>query len=199
LHRKFRKPLIIMTPKSLLRHKRAVSKLADFGPGSQFHRVMYCDQVPSAPKDAKQVVLCSGKIYYDLLDEREKRGITDVHFLRLEQIYPFPADALISELKAYKHCHIVWCQEEPRNMGAWAFVADFMEDIGAAIGSEYPRPRYAGRPSAASPATGSAKRHQAEQAKLIDDALTIGLPHLSRIATRKAEEVAAKSNKRART
>ncbi|MHA1599640.1 MAG: 2-oxoglutarate dehydrogenase E1 component [Alphaproteobacteria bacterium] len=195
MRRKFRKPLIVMTPKSLLRHKRAVSKLADFGPGSCFHRVMYCDEIPSDPKDAKQVVLCSGKVYYDLLEEREKRGVTDVHFLRLEQIYPFPADALISELEAYRHCHMVWCQEEPRNMGAWSFVADFMEDIGAAVGAEHPRPRYAGRPSAASPATGSAKRHQIEQARLIDDALTIGKPHLSRIATRKAEEAAAKACK----
>jgi len=90
---------------------------------------------------------------------------------------------------------MVWCQEEPRNMGAWSFVADFMEDIGAAIKAKYPRPRYAGRPSAASPATGSAKRHQEEQAKLIDDALAIGKPHLSRIATRKAEEAAAKAGK----
>ncbi len=195
LHRKFRKPLIVMTPKSLLRHKRAVSNLVDFGPGSTFHRVMHCDEVPSDPKDAKQVVLCSGRVYYDLLEEREKRGVTDVHFLRLEQIYPFPADALISELEPYRHCHIVWCQEEPRNMGAWSFVADFMEDIGAAVGAMHPRPRYAGRPSAASPATGSAKRHQAEQARLIDDALTIGKPHLSRIATRKAEETAAKARK----
>jgi len=195
LHRNFRKPLIIMTPKSLLRHKRAVSKLADFGPGSGFHRVMHCDVLPSDPKDAKQVVLCSGKVYYDLVEERERRGVTDVHFLRMEQIYPFPADALIGELAPYRHCHIVWCQEEPRNMGAWSFVADFMEDITAEIGAEHPRPRYAGRPSTASPATGSAKRHQKEQAKLIDDALTIGKPHLSRIATRKAEEAAALASK----
>ncbi len=198
LHRKFRKPLIVMTPKSLLRHKRAVSKLADFGPGSGFHRVMHCDELPSDPKDAKQVVLCSGKVYYDLLEEREKRGITDVHFLRLEQIYPFPADALIGELEPYRHCHIVWCQEEPRNMGAWSFVADFMEDITAAVDAKYPRPRYAGRASAASPATGSAKRHQAEQARLIDDALTVGKPHLSRIATRRAEEAAAVAGKQAK-
>jgi len=195
MHRKFRKPLIIMTPKSLLRHKRAVSKLADFGPGSGFHRVMHCDALPGAPKDAKQVVLCSGKVYYDLIEEREKRGVTDVHILRVEQLYPFPADALIGELEPYRHCHIVWCQEEPRNMGAWSFVADLMEDISAHIGAKHPRPRYAGRPSAASPATGSAKRHQAEQARLIDDALSIGKLHISRIATRKAEEATAMASK----
>ncbi len=188
LHRDFRKPLIIMTPKSLLRHKRAVSKLTDFGPGSTFHRIMYCDEQPSEPQDVKQVVLCSGKVYYDLVEEREKRGVTDVHFLRMEQIYPFPADALAAELERYKHCHIVWCQEEPRNMGAWGFVIDFIEEIARDIGVKHPRPRYAGRPSAASPATGLASRHLAEQIRLVDDALAIGKPSLSRIASRKAQE-----------
>ncbi len=199
LHRDFRKPLIIMTPKSLLRHKRAVSKLTDFGPGSTFHRLMYCDQLPSAAKDAKQIVLCSGKVYYDLLEAREANKITGVHFLRMEQIYPFPTDALVTELETYKHCHIVWCQEEPRNMGAWGFVADFIEDIARDIGAKYPRPRYAGRPSAASPATGLASRHKAEQASLIEDALTIGKPSLGRIASRKAQlaEKTGKTRKRA--
>jgi 2-oxoglutarate dehydrogenase E1 component len=187
MHRNFRKPLIIMTPKSLLRHKRAVSKLADMGPGSSFHRVMYCDELPSDPKDAKQVVLCSGKIYYDLFEEREKRRLKDVHLLRLEQIYPFPADALATELEPYRHCHIVWCQEEPRNMGAWPFVAEFIREVAAEAGVEDPRLRYAGRASAGSPATGQAKRHQVEQAALIDDALTVGKRVLGRIASRKAE------------
>jgi 2-oxoglutarate dehydrogenase E1 component len=191
LHRDFRKPLIIMTPKSLLRHKRAVSKLSDFGPGSTFHRVMYCDERPSDPKDAKQVVLCTGKVYYDLVEEQEKRGIKDVHLLRLEQLYPFPTDAVLSELEPYKHCHIVWCQEEPRNMGAWSFVADFIEEVALEIGAKYTRPRYAGRPSAASPATGQASRHVAEQARLVDDALTVGKLALGRIATRKAQEAAS--------
>ena len=191
MHRDFRKPLIIMTPKSLLRHKRAVSKLSDFGPGSTFHRVMYCDERPSDPKDAKQVVLCTGKVYYDLVDEQEKRGIKDVHLLRLEQLYPFPTDAVMSELEPYKHCHIVWCQEEPRNMGAWSYVADFIEEVGVELGAKHPRPRYAGRPSAASPATGQASRHHAEQARLVEDALTVGKPSLGRIATRKAQEAAS--------
>jgi 2-oxoglutarate dehydrogenase E1 component len=194
IHRKFRKPLIVMTPKSLLRHKRAVSRLADFGPGSTFHRVMYCDVLPSDPRDAKQIVLCSGKVYYDLLEEREKRGITDVHFLRLEQIYPFPESALAGELEPYKHCHLVWCQEEPRNMGAWDFVEDFIEEIAADIDMAHSRPRYAGRRTASSPATGLGKRHQAEQAALIDDALTIGKPALGRIASRKAEYASAVRN-----
>ncbi len=187
LKRDFRKPLIVMTPKSLLRHKRCVSNLADFGPGSSFHRVMYCDDVPSKPKDAKQVVICTGKVYYDLVEEREKRGIKDVHFLRLEQLYPFPADALAMELEPYRNCDIVWCQEEPRNMGAWSHVCEFIEEVAAEMGFKNPRPRYAGRPSAASPATGQNARHLAEQAALLDDALTIGRKAMGRIASRKAE------------
>ena len=194
LHREFRKPLVVLTPKSLLRHKRCVSKLADLGPGSSFHRVMYCDQVPSDPKDAKQVVMCSGKLYYDLLEEREKRGVTDVHFLRLEQLYPFPADALAAELAAYQHCELVWCQEEPRNMGAWGFVNSFIEEIAEEAGCKIPRPRYAGRSSAASPATGSNARHHKEQAALIDDALTVGRKAVKRIAAKKAEFDAKSAN-----
>lgn len=191
MHRNFRKPLIVMTPKSLLRHKRAVSTLDGFVPGSTFHRVLYCDDVPSAPKEAKQVVLCSGKVYYDLLEAREERGIKDVHFLRLEQLYPFPADALAEELKPYSHCHLVWCQEEPRNMGAWGFVEEFIEEVARELGFERPQPRYAGRAAAASPATGQASRHRAQQEALIEDALTIGKERMSRIATRKAEQARA--------
>ncbi len=187
MRRGFRKPLVVMTPKSLLRHKRCVSPLEHFGSGSTFHRVMYCDQLPSDPKQAKQVVLCTGKVYYDLLEEREKRGIADVHFLRLEQLYPFPADALAAELEPYRHCELVWCQEEPRNMGAWAFANAFIEEVAEEVGCKNPRPRYAGRSSAASPATGSNQRHRAEQAELIDDALTLGKVALKRIAARKAE------------
>ena len=191
LHRDFRKPLIVMSPKSLLRHKRCVSKIADMGPDTSFHRVMYCDEIPSPKEEAKQVVLCTGKVYYDLLEEREKRGANEVHFLRLEQIYPFPADALAQELEPYKHCDLVWCQEEPRNMGAWSFASTFIEEVAEYVGVENPRPRYAGRKSAGSPATGSNKRHHKEQAALIDDALTLGKKAMSRIETRKADEAAA--------
>jgi len=187
LHREFRKPLIVFTPKSLLRHKRCVSDLAMFGPDSCFHRVLFCDNRPGDPSDAKQVVLCSGKVYYDLLEEREKRGITDIHFLRLEQLYPFPVDALAQELAPYKGCDLVWCQEEPRNMGPWSFVASFIEEVAEEIGFSKPRPRYAGRSSAASPATGSHKRHLAEQAALIDDALTLGKKRMGRIETRRVQ------------
>ncbi len=185
IQREFRKPLVIFTPKSLLRHKRCVSKLAEFGPGSSFHRVMYCDDLPCEPKDAKQVVLCSGKVYYDLQAERERLGANQVHILRLEQLYPFPADALAAEFEKYKHCELVWCQEEPRNMGPWSFVSPFIEEIAEEAGVKNPRPRYAGRLSAASPATGSFGRHQDEQMALVDDALTLGKKSLSRIAARK--------------
>src|SRR5690606_8836928 len=155
-----------------------------------FHRVLYCDQRPSEPKDAKQVALCSGKVYYDLLEEREKRGITDIHFLRLEQLYPFPVDALAQELAPYTHCDLVWCQEEPRNMGPWSHVGEFIEEVATEAGFANPRPRYAGRASAASPATGSHKRHVEEQAALVDDALTLGKKPVGRIQSRRAHSEA---------
>ena len=185
LHRDFRKPLVIFTPKSLLRHKRCVSHFERFGPDATFHRVLHEIPLPGDPKDARQVVLCSGKVYYDLIEERETRGITDIHVIRMEQLYPFPADALIEELTPYAHCELVWCQEEPRNMGAWMFLEGFLEGVAQEAGFQQPRPRYAGRRAAASPATGIAAWHKREQAQLLDEALTVGLPHLSRIQTRK--------------
>ncbi|WP_022728555.1 2-oxoglutarate dehydrogenase E1 component [Fodinicurvata sediminis] len=199
VHRDFRKPLVVMTPKSLLRHKRCVSTLEEFTGKSTFHRVLPAPQQPSQPKDAKQVVLCSGKVYYDLLDELEKRKLKDIHLIRLEQLYPFPVDGLATELEPYKHCDIVWCQEEPRNMGAWSVVESFIEEVATDVGFKNPRPRYAGRRSAASPATGSFKRHEAEQAQLIDEAFTKGLKRTGRIGTRRAmdEEKAKQSAKQA--
>jgi len=193
VHRDFRKPLVVMTPKSLLRHKRCVSTLADMSGDSSFHRVMYQDVLPSKPKEARQIVLCSGKVYYDLLEEQEKHVVKDVHILRLEQLYPFPWDALQQELEPYKHCELVWCQEEPRNMGAWSFVETFIEEAAAEIGFKNPRPRYAGRRSAASPATGSFQRHVKEQSALLEDALTVGLPRMGRIGTRRAADESAKA------
>ncbi len=186
LHRSFRKPLIVMAPKSLLRHKAAVSRLSDLATGSHFHRVLYCDELPSEPDDARQVVLCSGKVYYDLLEERKRRGITDVHFLRLEQLYPFPSDALSDLLTPYRHCHLVWCQEEPRNMGAWASVSEFIEEVVAERRFSHPVLRYAGQSAAASPAMGFAEHHEREQRALLDEALTVGLSPIGRIASRKA-------------
>jgi 2-oxoglutarate dehydrogenase E1 component len=171
--RAFRKPLIVMTPKSLLRHKLCVSKLKDMGPGTSFHRVLYDEETLCPDEDVKRVVLCSGKVYYDLLEERSRRGLKEVFFLRLEQLYPFPYRALNRELSRFPHADVVWCQEEPVNMGAWSFVAPRLEDVLRRIRGDCERPAYAGRPEAASPATGLFNQHVAEQKKLVDAALTL--------------------------
>jgi len=173
VRRNFRKPLVIMTPKSLLRHKLCVSKLEDFGPGTSFHRVLYDNETLCEDKDVKRVVLCSGKVYYDLYEARAERGIRDVFFLRMEQLYPFPQKALSEQLSRFKDAEIVWCQEEPENGGAWSFVDRRLEKVLTEIGSKHTRPRYVGRPEAASPATGSGKRHRREQEQLIDEALAL--------------------------
>ncbi len=192
IHRGFRKPLVVMTPKSLLRHKRCVSAIDDLLPGTSFHRVMPCQVKRQDPSVVRQLVLCTGKVYYDLVEEREKRDLRQVQFVRLEQLYPFPAEALSEILKDYTHCDLVWCQEEPRNMGAWSFVSTFIEEVAEELGFDRPRPRYAGRKTAASPATGSGKGHVIEQAGLLDDALSLGKKAVSRIQTRKAEEIEAR-------
>ncbi|MEM7722468.1 MAG: 2-oxoglutarate dehydrogenase E1 component, partial [Pseudomonadota bacterium] len=180
IHRSFRKPLVIMTPKSLLRHKLAISAAEDFTTGSSFHRVLWDDAEKGnsdtklkKDKDIKRVVISSGKVYYDLLEERDARGINDVYLLRLEQFYPFPALSLVKELERFKGAEIVWCQEEPKNQGAWTFVEPNLEWVLTRIGAKNPRPRYAGRAASASPATGLASQHKAQQAALVNDALTI--------------------------
>ena len=172
VRRNFRKPLVVMTPKSLLRHKLCVSNLDSFGPGTTFHRVLYDNEKLCEDKEVKRVVLCSGKVYYDLYEERAQQGIRDVFFLRLEQLYPFPHQALIEELGRFPDAEIIWCQEEPQNMGAWTFVDRRLEGVLTEIGAKQTRPRYVGRPEAASPATGSLARHRKEQAALVADALT---------------------------
>jgi 2-oxoglutarate dehydrogenase E1 component len=168
-----------MTPKSLLRHKRAVSRLDEMGPGATFHRLLWDDAqllpdekiklVPDA--DIRRVVLCSGKVYFDLYEEREKRGIDDIYLMRVEQLHPFPTKALVHELSRFKQAEIVWCQEEPRNMGAWFFVDTFIEWVLNQIGAKHRRPRYAGRPAAAATATGLMSRHLAQLKSLFDEAL----------------------------
>jgi 2-oxoglutarate dehydrogenase E1 component len=180
LHRSFRKPLVLMTPKSLLRHKLAISDASDFTTGSSFHRVLWDDaekghsDTTLAPDDKiKRVVISSGKVYFDLLEERDSRGIDDVYLLRLEQFYPFPALALMKELERFKGAEIVWCQEEPKNQGAWTFVEPNLEWVLTRIGASHTRPRYAGRSASASPATGLASQHKAQQSALVNDALTI--------------------------
>ena len=177
VRRNFRKPLILMTPKSLLRHKLAVSRLDEFGPGATFHRVLWDDAQNGGTfrlvKDAevRRVVLCSGKLYYELHEERNKRELANVQILRLEQLYPFPAQAMANELSRFGEADIVWCQEEPQNMGAWTFAKPHIESVLKEIGANCETVRYAGRPEAASPATGMLKRHLREQAALIDEAL----------------------------
>jgi 2-oxoglutarate dehydrogenase E1 component len=177
LKRDIRKPLILMTPKSLLRHKRAVSKLGEFAIGASFHRILP-DNAETAPggtiglvEDTKirRVVLCSGKVYYDLFEEREKRGINDIYLLRVEQLYPFPLKALVSALARFKAAEIFWCQEEPKNMGAWSFVDPYLEWVLSQAGGKTKRPLYAGRPAAASPATGMLSKHVAQLLAFMDE------------------------------
>ncbi len=178
--RDFRKPLILMTPKSLLRHKRAVSALSEFGPESTFHRLLWDDAEAPGPKKTtvtlapddkiRRVVLCSGKIYYDLLEDREKRQINDVYLLRLEQLYPFPAKALFDELSRFPNADIVWCQEEPKNMGAWSFVQPYVDWVLDQMGRANDRPIYAGRPASASTASGLMRKHLQELADLLETA-----------------------------
>ena len=180
LHRSFRKPLVLMTPKSLLRHKLAVSKREEFTTGSSFHRVLW-DDAQHGNSDTKlvkddkikRVVMCSGKVYYDLLEERDARGINDVYILRFEQFYPFPAQSAVKELERFKNAEMVWCQEEPKNQGAWTFIEPNLEWVLTRIKAKNERPAYAGRATSASPATGLASTHKAQQAALVDDALTI--------------------------
>ncbi len=179
LKRDFRKPLILMTPKSLLRHKRAVSTLSEMSGESSFHRLLWDDaqMLPDQPiklvKDSKirRVVMCSGKVYFDLYEEREKRGIDDIYLLRVEQLYPFPAKALITELSRFRNAEMVWCQEEPKNMGAWSFIDPYLEWVLAHIDAKHQRVRYTGRPAAASPATGLMSKHLAQLEAFLEDAL----------------------------
>jgi len=178
LHRKFRKPLIIMTPKSLLRHKRCVNSLSDLGSGSTFHRVLWDDadlkdnpfQLRSDDK-IKRVVICSGKVYYDLLEARERAGKKDTYLLRVEQLYPFPSRPLVKEIKRFPNAEIVWCQEEPRNMGAWTFMEPRLESVLTHFKHKHKRASYVGRPESASTATGSAKRHADQQNQLVKEGL----------------------------
>jgi 2-oxoglutarate dehydrogenase E1 component len=186
IHRNFRKPLVIMTPKSLLRHKRCVSTLAAMGPGSSFHRVLWDDADKTARPEGeisqsstvlksdgeiRRVVLCTGKVYYDLLEARETKGVDDVYLMRVEQLYPFPFKALLAELARFPQAEIVWCQEEPRNMGYWTFVEPNIEFVLGKLEGVAQRPVYVGRQPSASTATGIAAKHKHQQETLVDEAL----------------------------
>ena len=180
IHRPFRKPLILMTPKSLLRHKKAVSSLADLAEGSSFHRILHDDgqthpdragiQVkPDA--EIKKVVLCSGKVYYDLLDAREKAARDDIYILRLEQFYPWPMQSMRKELGRFPNAELIWCQEEPKNMGGWTFVDPWIELTLERSDTKMKRARYVGRPASASTAAGLMSRHLKELQTFLGEAM----------------------------
>jgi 2-oxoglutarate dehydrogenase E1 component len=180
IHRDFRKPLIVFTPKSLLRHKRCVSTLADMGAGTSFHRLLWDDgemnngltTIAVKPDDQiRRVVMCSGKVYYDLLEEREKRGIEDIYLLRLEQFYPWPMRSVITELNRFPNAELVWCQEEPKNMGGWQFVDPWLELTLERSAMTAKRARYVGRPASASTAAGLMSKHLKELEAFLNDAL----------------------------
>lgn len=177
IKRNFRKPLILMTPKSLLRHKKCVSNIEDFETGKSFHRVLW-DNMDARlegglqkPEDIRRVVLCSGKVYFDLLDARQEAGLDDVYIMRVEQLYPFPAGPLLAELAPFAHAEMVWCQEEPRNMGAWSFIEPELETVLKTLGAKHTRPTYAGRRAGASTASGLMSRHLTEREAFLASAL----------------------------
>ena len=180
MHRGFRKPLILMTPKSLLRHKRAVSHLSELAEGSTFHRILHdtAEREPAAvavklkpEAEIRRVVLCSGKVYYDLLDARDKKGVDDVYLMRLEQFYPWPMQSMRRELARFPNAELVWCQEEPKNMGGWTFVDPWSElTLTKVEGVKAKRARYVGRPASASTAAGQMSRHLKELDTFVNEA-----------------------------
>ena len=185
MKRNFRKPLILMTPKSLLRHKKCVSNLSDMTTGSSFHRVLWDGRDARMPdadladgrgalkaaKDIRRVVLCSGKVYFDLLEKCEAENIDDVYLMRLEQLYPVPHGPLLAELEPMAHAEMVWCQEEPRNMGAWSFIEPELEDVLTTLDAKHKRVSYAGRRASASTASGLMSRHLEQREALLNAAL----------------------------
>jgi 2-oxoglutarate dehydrogenase E1 component len=179
MRRDFRKPLILMTPKSLLRHKRAVSNIEELANGSSFHRLLYDDaevlpdqKIRLVPDDKiRRVILCTGKVYFDLYEEREARGIKDIYLMRMEQLYPFPAKALVTELGRFPQAEMVWCQEEPYNMGGWSYVQPNIERVLQWIDARHRRPRYVGRSASAATATGLMSKHLKELRAFLDEAM----------------------------
>ena len=177
MHRDFRKPLIIMTPKSLLRNKYCVSNLEDFSKSNTFHRILWDHAIDPETEgfiklkkssEIRKVIMCSGKVYFDLLEAREKLKIDDVILFRVEQLYPFPAKTLVNELKPFaKNAKFFWCQEEPKNMGAWFSVRDYIQWTLDTIKANNNKISYIGRSPDASPATGYAKRHVSQQQEII--------------------------------
>src|SRR5262249_57236258 len=181
-NRDFQRPLILRPPKGLLRHKRAVSRLDEMGSGRTFHRLLWDDAqfrkgektVLVTDEETRRVILCSGKVYFDLYEDREKRGIKDIYLLRVEQLYPFPIKALVQELSRFKRAEVVWCQEEPRNMGAWHFVEPSIVWGFIQAGGDYSRPGYVVRPPPPRPATGLLPNHFAQCRALLELAFNEG-------------------------
>ena len=180
LHRTYRKPLVLMTPKSLLRNKFAVSPKKEFVEGSSFHRVLWDDAQKGISQTKlkedskiKRIIACSGKVYYDLLQERDAHNLTDTYLLRVEQLYPVPALALTKELSRFKNADLIWCQEEPKNQGAWSFIEPNLEQILDRLKVKAKRANFVGRPPSASPATGLASQHKEQQEKLVFEALNL--------------------------
>ena len=180
LHRTYRKPLVLMTPKSLLRNKFAVSSKKEFVEGSSFHRVLWDDAQKGISQTKlkedskiKRIIACSGKVYYDLLQERDTHNLTDTYLLRVEQLYPVPALALTKELGRFKNADLIWCQEEPKNQGAWSFIEPNLEQILGRLKVKAKRANFVGRPPSASPATGLASQHKEQQEKLVFEALNL--------------------------
>ena len=180
MHREFRKPLIIMTPKSLLRHKKCVSDISEFSKKSTFHRVLEDDAyseiknllaLKKRDDQIKKVVMCSGKIYYDLIEAREKIKNDKVTFVRLEQLYPFPAKTLANVLKRYTKANFIWCQEEPKNMGAWNTVRNYIDRTLEMINFGDKSVKYVGRKAASSTATGNLNKHLAQQKEILEKIL----------------------------
>jgi 2-oxoglutarate dehydrogenase E1 component len=180
MHREFRKPLIIMTPKSLLRHKRCVSNISEFSKKSTFHRVLEDDayakinnllELKKRDDQIKKVVMCSGKIYYDLIESREKYKNNKVTFVRLEQLYPFPAKTLANILKRYSKANFFWCQEEPMNMGAWNTVRNYIDRTLEMVNFAHKSVKYVGRKAASSTATGNLNKHLAQQKEILEKIL----------------------------
>ena len=176
IHRDFRKPLVIMTPKSLLRHKICVSNLDDFSKKNSFHRILedhaYLENSKliklKTNKKIQKVIMCSGKIYFDLLEAREKSKNDEIVFIRVEQLYPFPVKHLGRELQKYKNAEFIWCQEEPMNMGAWNTVKYYIERTLEIVKIKGAKVKYVGRNAAASPATGNFNKHLAEQKEILE-------------------------------
>ncbi len=171
MKRKFRKPLVIFTPKSLLRHRRCVSQIEEFSGDTQFHRMLWDLDDARRGKDITRLVLCTGKVYYDLLEKREERGLANTTLARVEQLSPFPVDLVQEVVDIYPGAEVIWCQEEPRNMGAWTYVRDKLDQAIEAGQLTMSPIRYVGRPDAASPATGYIRVHEREQEALVCQAL----------------------------